>query len=207
MQKKFEKEHAHLAKIADRLTSRFLPLVEGERNNVLTCEIVPRLFGALSREAAATVLHCLIEGDQLGGYPPGEAREKFGHAWTALEIEYAGTLSHEERECYHAIADAKLQAAFRICRSLAALRESALSAGCFYLSCGALAERLGLPIRAGQPDCSAAAKVLKQLTLYRILILVDRGEQRKIGSRGKTATYRWNFALPSSSIADAPHAP
>ena len=54
----------------------------------------------------------------------------------------------------------------------------------------------------GKPDCNAAARLLKQLTRYGILRLVDRGQQRKAGTPGKCAPYRWKFALPITVSSD-----
>ncbi len=139
-QKKFKQDHSHLAKITDCLISRFLPLHEGERNTVLTCEIAPRLFGAMGRDAANTVLRHLIETDLLGG---------FGHAWAALEREYPTTLASDERECLLAMDDAELAGPSA---SAAALRPSAMP-----LSPPGASTSPAVLSRSGWASCSAKA--------------------------------------------------
>jgi hypothetical protein len=184
----FERTHPVLAKITDSICSPFLPLEVGNRNTVLTHEISPRLFSAVGRTAAQRIVEFLIASDQVGGYPPEEAREKFFHVYDALATGYADTLPGDEKAIFEALDDVYHEA-FRIVRALAFFDHPDYPPPRFFISAGAFGCRLSIADMA-------AWRILRRFKKWGILTPLHCGTRRAVGQPGKAAEYAWPFTVP-----------
>jgi hypothetical protein len=174
--------------LGNSLLSSLLPLQEGSRNIVLTQEVAPRLFTACSLRAAMTILEHLVGLNELGGYPPSDAREKLAHALSAMLDKYPGLLRNDEREIYLSL-DKVERCAFRICRALAACETPAHPPPKFFLSSGELSGRLLLG------SSMEAWRLLKKFQRYQFITVLTPGLRRALGQAGRAAEYSWNLSL------------
>ena len=102
---------------------------------------------------------------------------------------YANLLNADERKIYTALSDAREKDAFRICRDLALLPEPERDPLTFFLSFEHLGDRLDIfPIQA--------QRVMRQLAIYGLMELVEKGTRRAAGISGKAGTYRWRLTRP-----------
>jgi hypothetical protein len=191
----FEKSHPHLAKIQERLVGKFLPVIEGERNTTLTCEIVPRLFGAMSYGAAECVLTHYLAADLLGGYPREETREKFIAAWKGLENSFTTSLNGTEGSYYAELAGSDCgvyREGFRILKGLSDFDDPKYPPPLFFLSSRDFAARLNLVTSSGPRQ---AWEMLRRYVKWGIIEVVSTGGARGGNSplAGKAAEFSWKL--------------
>lgn len=187
-QKAFEAKRPALAKLyAGLIESRF-QAQEHARNHFLT-EAVPFLYRAVAAPFVLELVGHFYDCNRSLFHDPREQHLKEANAMLeAVTESYVESLSTDERKIYAALNEHE-QDAFRICRDLALLPEPEREPFTFFLSFSHLADRLGFhPMQA--------QRILRQLEIYGLIRLLQKGTRRAQGVKGEAGTYRWQLPPP-----------
>ena len=164
-------------------------LQPGQRNALLTHEIVPRLFDKCGTSMILTLTAQFYHRNQASFHDSLEAHQhQAKHVINCLRARYLDELTPREAHDYNQLNDLQFQDLFRICRSLAFYHDGRCpEPPCFFMSCKTLAARLGL--KSGSD--TTAHRMLRIMQGYGILAVETKGTRRRTGEQGKSTCYRY----------------
>ncbi len=168
-----------LALLYERYVERKFTPRQGERNSA-TVAMVTFLFRVVSEDVLRDLVmtYYIINQDVFSDSEEQHRQEMEAHL-CACERNWMAELSSHEAELADAL-DAKKQAAFRICRDLAAH-----SNGTFFLGCNELGRRIRV-----RPHRAQA--ILNALEGLEVLTMIEKGTRYAKGVQAKATTWKWN---------------
>jgi hypothetical protein len=176
-------DHPALARLYTELVEPRFQALPHARNDFIT-QAVPFLYRAVAAPFVPLLVGCFYDCNRATFNDSREQHMKEAQAMLAsVTKSYTDSLIDSERQVYEALNEQE-QAAFRICRDLAQLPEPQREPLTFFLSFEHLGARLGVfPIQA--------QRIMRQLEIYGLLKLLEKGTKRALGVPGKAGTYRW----------------
>lgn len=175
-------KHPKLVKLYTEFIEPRYQAVQGGRNDFIV-QAVPFLYRAVAAPYVLELVGTFYDCNRSLFKDTRDDHMKEATAMLESVIKgYPEDLSANERKIYEALSEQE-RGAFRICRDLALLPGQP-EQKTFFLAFGHLADRLGI-------YGPQAQRIMRQLAIYGLIDLREKGTRRAAKVQGKAGVYKW----------------